>query len=172
MRIRWDEIPVSGLSFRLDNDSWLPGDGIVCQGAGQCAVSLKKEGDRVLLAGSLRLPVVLECDRCLDSFVYTLAEEFEVIFEMLAEEDEADVASEHFCKDSELDVVCLAEPVVDVFSVLAQQVYLSLPEKRLCSDKCLGLCPECGTNLNHCPCDCARDAGVSPFRVLAKLKDQ
>ena len=172
MRIRWDEIPVGGLSFRLDDDSWLPGDEIVCQGSSQCAVSLKKEGERVLFAGTLRLPVVLECDRCLDSFVYTLTEEFEVVFELLAKEEEAAFASEHFCKSSELDVVYLAEPVVDVFSVLAQQVYLSVPEKRLCSDKCLGLCPECGTNLNHFPCDCAGSAGASPFNVLAKLKNQ
>ena len=121
---------------------------------------------------TLRLPVVLECDRCLESFVYILAEEFEVVFELLAKEEEAGIASEHFCKGSELDVVYLAEPVVDVFSVLAQQVYLGLPEKKLCSDKCLGLCPECGAELECCSCDCAEGASASPFNVLAKLKAQ
>ncbi len=126
----------------------------------------------MLLAGTMCLPVVLECDRCLESFAYTLAEEFEVVFELIAKEDGAVIASEYFCKSSELDVVYLAEPVVDVFSVLAQQLYLGLPEKRLCSDKCLGLCPECGVNLSRCPCGCARGAGASPFNVLAKLKDQ
>ncbi|MCX5876416.1 MAG: DUF177 domain-containing protein [Deltaproteobacteria bacterium] len=109
----------------------------------------------------MRLPVVLDCDRCLESFVYTLAEEFEVVFEWLAKEEEAGLASEYFCKSSELDVVYLAEPVVDVFSVLAQQVYLGLPEKKLCSDKCLWLCSECGVNLNYCPCDCSSGAGAS-----------
>ncbi len=172
MRIRWDEIPAGGLFFSVDDDSWVPGNEVVCQGPGVCAVSLRKEGGRVLLAGTLRLPVVLACDRCLDSFAYTLAEEFEVVFELLAKEEEAGVASECFCKNSDLDVVYLAEPVVDVFSVLAQQVYLGLPEKRLCSDQCLGLCPECGANLSRCPCDCARGAGASPFNVLAKLKAQ
>lgn len=172
MRVRWDEIPVGGLSFRLDDDSWLPGDEILCQGSSQCAVSLKKEGERVLFAGTLRLPVVLECDRCLDSFVYTLTEEFEVVFELLAKEDEVGVASEHLCKDSELDVVCLAEPVVDVFSVLAQQVYLGLPGKKLCNDMCLGLCAKCGVNLNRCSCDCAKGGSASPFSILAKLKTQ
>lgn len=172
MRIRWDEIPASGLSFRVDDDAWLPGDEIVCQGPGQCAVSLRKEGERVLFAGALSLPVALECDRCLDSFVYTLVEEFEIVFELLVKEDEAGLALDHFCKDSELDVVYLAEPVVDVFSVLAQQVYLGLPEKKLCNDDCLGLCPKCGTNLNHCSCDCARGGSASPFSILAKLKTQ
>ena len=172
MRIRWDEIPEEGLSFRLDDDSWLPGDGIVCQGKGHCTVTLRKEGGRVMLAGALRLPVVLECDRCLDSFEHVLAEEFEVIFELSAKEDEAAVATEHLCKDSELDVVCLAEPVVDVFSVLAQQVYLGLPEKKLCKDTCMGLCAKCGANLNSSPCNCAKGASASPFSVLAKLKIQ
>jgi uncharacterized protein len=172
VRIRWDEIPADGLFFTVGHDSWVPGHEVVCQGLVACTVSLRKESGRVLLDGTMRLPLVLECDRCLESFAYTLNEEFEVVFELLANEDEADVASEYFCKSSELDIEYLAEPVVDVFSVLTQQVCLGLPEKKLCSDKCLGLCSECGANLNSCPCGCARSAGASPFNVLAKLKNQ
>lgn len=172
MRIKWEEIPADGLFFSVDDDSWVLGEEVVCPGPGVCTVSLRKEGGRVIFAGIMRLPVLLDCDRCLESFAYTLAEEFEIVFELLAKQDEAGLAAEYFCKSSELDVVYLAEPVVDVFSVLAEQVYLSLPEKRLCSDKCLGLCPECGANLSRCPCDCARGTSVSPFNVLAKLKDQ
>ena len=171
MRIRWEEISTGGIFFSVDDDSWAAGQEIVCQGPLRCTVSMKKEGGRVLLAGAMNLSVVLECDRCLESFVYTLAEEFEVVFELLAEEESV-LASEHFCKSGEPDVVYLAEPVVDVFSVLAQQVYLGLPQKRLCNDKCLGLCPECGADLTRCPCDCARGGEGSPFHVLAKLKDQ
>lgn len=171
MRIRWDEIPEDGLSVALDEGAWIPGDEIVCQGPGTCAVSLTKEGGRVLLAGSLRLPVVLECDRCLEPFVHILNEEFEVVFELVPE-GEAAFASEYLCKSAELDVVYLAEPVVDIFSVLAQQVFLGLPEKRLCRDNCLGLCSECGANLSSSSCDCVRGAGNSPFKVLAKLKIQ
>lgn len=172
MRITWDEIPASGLFFSIEDGSWVPGKEVTCQGPGMCTVSLIKKGERVLLAGTLRLPVVLECDRCLDSFAYNLAEEFEVFFELLAKEDAAAIGSDHFCKGSELDVVYLAEPSIDVFSVLAQQVYLALPEKRLCSDKCLGLCAVCGANLSRNPCDCAGGPSASPFSVLAKLKIQ
>lgn len=172
MRIKWDEIPEGGLSLSIDDDSWVPGNEIVCQGTGTCTVFLEKEGGRVLFFGTMHLPIVLGCDRCLESFSYTLDEEFEVVFELLAKEEEAGLASEHFCKGTELDVVYLAEPVVDVYSVLAQQVFLSLPEKRLCRDNCLGLCPECGANLNSCSCDCAKGASTSPFKVLAKLKVQ
>lgn len=172
MRIKWEEIPADGLFFSVDDDCWVPGEEVVCAGPGVCTVSLRKEGGRVIFAGTMRLPVLLGCDRCLESFAYTLAEEFEIVFELLAKQDEAGLAAEYFCKSSDLDVVYLAEPVVDVFSVLAEQVYLSLPEKRLCSDTCLGLCPECGANLSRCPCDCAGGTSVSPFNVLAKLQDQ
>ncbi|MHB1379412.1 MAG: YceD family protein [Desulfurivibrionaceae bacterium] len=170
MRIRWDEIPVDGLLLRIDDGAWIPRNEIVCQGSGACTISLNREGGRVLLAGTLLLPVVLECDRCLDHFVHTVDEEFEIVFELLAQGEEAGIASDHLCKSNELDVVCLAEPVVDVFSVLAQQLFLALPEKRLCGDKCSGLCPGCGASLNHGPCDCSRGTGSSPFSVLAKLK--
>ena len=171
MRIKWDEIPEGGLSFSIEDGSWVPGNEIVCQGPGACTVSLEKEGGRVLFAGTLRLSVVLECDRCLEPFPYTLSEEFEVVFELSAAEGKA-VPSEYCCKGADLDVVYLTEPVVDVFSVLAQQVFLGLPEKRLCSDKCLGLCPGCGANLNSCSCGCAKGTSASPFAVLAKLKAQ
>lgn len=172
MQIRWDEIPAEGLSLRIEDGAWIPRDEIVCQSPPVCTVSLKKEAGRVLLAGTMQLSIVLECDRCLDSFAYDVAEEFGMVFELFAKEDGAGIAVEHCCKGGELDVAYLAEPVVDLFSVLAQQLYLSLPEKRLCSDKCSGLCPECGANLNRGPCDCAKKTGSSPFQVLAKLKVQ
>jgi len=170
VRIKLDEIPASGLFFRVDDDSWVSANDFVCQGPVQATVSLGKDGGRILLAGTLHLTIVLECDRCLDSFTYIVDEEFEVVFELLAKEEEASVASDHFCKGSELDVEFLAEPVVDIFSVLAQQLYLALPDKKLCCDNCLGLCPECGANLNRFSCNCARGSGASPFNVLAKLK--
>lgn len=170
MRIRWDEIPPDGLFFRIDETAWVPEQEIVAHGPGECEITLKKERAQVLLTGFLRLPVTLECDRCLDYFPYILAEDFEVIFKLLDNEKELGSVAEYFCQSNDLDVVYLEEPIVDLFSVLMQQVYLSLPEKRLCSDQCPGLCPECGGNLNRCPCSCTGSSGTSPFSVLVKLK--
>ncbi len=172
MRINWDEIPEGGLFLTIDDFSWVPDNEVVCQGQGECVVSLKKKGGRVLLAGSMRLLLLLECDRCLDSFAHTLAEEFEIVFEVVVDEEKAVVVSEYFCQSNAPDVVYRNEPVVDVYSVLAEQLYLGLPEKSLCRDNCLGLCPECGANLNCGPCDCNRGAAASPFSVLIRLKDQ
>jgi uncharacterized protein len=36
----------------------------------------------------------------------------------------------------------------------AEQVYLEIPMKPLCSPECRGLCPRCGANLNTETCAC------------------
>ena len=77
---------------------------------------------------------------------------------------------EHGCSKAEMDTVYLKEPAVDLFQVLAQQVFLMLSAKKVCSEGCRGLCPQCGMNLNVNECDCGKGTGASPFSVLANLK--
>ena len=74
------------------------------------------------------------------------------------------------CSGDDLDTILLREPVVDFWDILRQQLYLSLPEKLICSTDCKGLCPECGVDLNSGSCSCVREEKESPFSVLAKLK--
>ena len=71
-----------------------------------------------------------------------------------------------------MDVVYLAEPVVDVGDILYQQVVLALPQKAVCNSDCKGLCSKCGVDLNLEECQCHRDTDGSPFSVLAKLLDE
>ena len=59
------------------------------------------------------------------------------------------------------DNVYLEEPVIT-------SVLLALPMKELCSEKCKGLCPTCGVNLNTEKCSCEVD-DIDPR--LAKLKE-
>ncbi len=129
MRIKWDEIPAVGLSFSVDEDSWVPGNDVICQGQGVCTVTLKKEGKRVLFLGSLSLPLVFECDRCLDSFTYVLAEEFELVFELLANEKEGDIVSEYLCKSCDLDVVYLGSRLWMFFPCLRSRCIFACRRK-------------------------------------------
>jgi len=170
VRIRWEEIPPDGLLFEIPDDSWLPDDGLVCQGQPRCSVSLKKEDNRVLLSASLRMTVLFACDRCLEPFPGELVEDFSVSFELTVPRRGEDDPAECSCGADEPDVVLQDEPVIDLFAVLNQQVYLALPAKRLCRDNCAGLCHECGSNLNQGPCACRDQGALSPFAVLARLK--
>jgi uncharacterized protein len=134
-------------------------------------VALERRGERVFLQGSLVARVRLVCDRCLEPYEYPLDHEFRIDLELLGQdEDEAMAGAEHACHDAEMDVMFLPEPLVDLGEILAQQVILALPAKRLCREECQGLCPQCGANRNKDRCDCHESAKDSPFAMLKKLK--
>jgi uncharacterized protein len=171
VQVRFDEIPEGGLRLNIVDNSWLPADEIKCQQPVSAKIFLDRDGPRVFLEGSLRVKVELTCDRCLGDFVLPIDTSFKVDFELVDQSDKMKISEDHACSDAEMDVVFLAEPLIDIFSILAQQLYLSLPDKRLCGDKCLGLCPGCGRNLNLDHCDCNKEKGTSPFSILAKLKE-
>ena len=44
--------------------------------------------------------------------------------------------------------------VLDMAEVLRQYSIIEVPIKPLCSEECLGLCPECGSNQNKEKCKC------------------
>ena len=67
-----------------------------------------------------------------------------------------------------MDMVYLKEPVVDLFEILNQQIFLMIPEKHLCRESCKGLCPRCGANLNVETCSCGQEINSSPFAILKK----
>jgi len=169
--VKFDEIPEDGLALHLTETAWIPGEEISWQGPVDASIFLGKNGERILCEGSLRLTLLLDCDRCLEQFAAPLETEFKIDFELLpADLAQQDFASEHECSEAEMDVVYLEEPLIDIHATLAQQLYLAMPEKRLCGEECQGLCPVCGVNRNLEQCDCAKKSGLSPFGVLARLK--
>ncbi len=55
---------------------------------------------------------------------------------------------------------------LDLTQMLREQVILAAPMQPLCREDCLGLCPQCGQNLNDQPCACPPAPGPRPFRVV------
>ena len=62
--------------------------------------------------------------------------------------------------------------VLDMEDVIRQYVLTEVPIKPLCSEKCSGLCPECGTNLNEEKCTCKEAPIDLRWEALAKLLNQ
>jgi uncharacterized protein len=52
--------------------------------------------------------------------------------------------------------------------MVREQLFLTIPMKRLCREDCGGLCPSCGANRNLTPCECTAE-DLDPR--LAPLKD-
>lgn len=169
LKVQFTQIPDEGLDLTIRDESWFPSDEISRSGPADARIFLEKRGKRVLLEGAINTTIVLHCDRCLDPFNLPLDVNFRADLE-LADDFKGTSVQNHVCERNEMDVIFLDEPVIDIFYVLRQQIFLSIPGKKLCSDSCKGLCNRCGANKNREKCGCPQDSGSSPFRILDKLK--
>jgi uncharacterized protein len=170
MKISFADITVSPQRYVLDNLVLDTGDELFdLVGGIDLDCSLVKKGEaRVLLQGRVRATVLLDCDRCLKQYQIAVGAPVWMFFEY--NDAGSWSAGEIDLQPEDLDVVTLAEPVVDLADAARQQVYLELPMRHLCRASCKGLCPYCGVDLNESTCSCAGATVSNPFAVLAALK--
>jgi len=167
MKVRFGEIPVEGLRLEIHDETWFPDRELQRTGPVRSVVVLKRNGeDRVLLEGEIQATISLTCDRCLENYDLSLDSNFALDLEYAASSGLE--TPEHECSPVEMDMIYLQEPVIDVFEILQQQIFLIIPEKHLCSESCKGLCPRCGVNLNEETCNCRTEMKSSPFAILKK----
>ncbi|MDH4322056.1 MAG: DUF177 domain-containing protein [Desulfobulbaceae bacterium] len=171
MKVRFDEIPADGLRLTITDEAWFPDHELERRGKVAAAVVLRRDGNRVFVEGSLSVTVVLTCDRCLEPFARELVEDFQVDCEFAESGPFLDGADEHEIDAAEMDTIMLDEPAVELYELLAEQVFLAMPARMLCADECRGLCSGCGIDLNKGQCRCGTKESASPFKVLAGLKD-
>jgi uncharacterized protein len=131
------------------------------------AVELSKHGLDILVRGHLAGRFALPCSRCLESFTSPLAADFDLL---LVPGPPAGLSAEEELSQPDLDLDYYTGEVVDLESILREQIILMLPIKPLCEEDCKGLCPRCGANLNRETCHCQTEAVNSPFAHLAKVK--
>ncbi len=170
MRVRIKEISTEGNFYEINRV-----EGIDEVGAftlddpvdASCTL-IRKGDDKVVMKGRLTTSLSISCDRCLEMYDQAISVNFELLFETKSE------ASWHLkdleCHTADLDTVLLDEPIIDLDDIFRQQILLSLPTKNLCSEKCLGICTQCGKSRNVESCICNLDKKESPFAVLAQLK--
>ncbi len=127
-------------------------------------VSVK--GELVNVSGSIELKaaasvcVRYDCDRCCECYEAELNFEID---ELLRKENSRNE------NDGNPDVVYFTGNAVELDEIIKKSLFMNLPAKRLCSDDCKGLCPQCGKNLNLGKCGCD-DRPVDPrFDVLDKF---
>jgi len=176
MRIRVDEIPESGrtLRFHWDEDKLLqfvpPDDpfGIKLPRPVNVVLTVERRTDHVRITGRIEGVLEVECHRCLQPFSFPLDEEVDVY---LVEEGRAGLDDdEKELESEELVYEFFDGEVIDVDQLVAEQIFLSLPVKVLCSEECRGICPRCGVNMNLEPCRCEPEDKGSPFSRLASIK--
>ena len=111
-------------------------------------------GDVIELNGIITTTLELQCSRCLSNFAKDVEVQIEEKLSTMENKDD--------------DYIFIKGDVIDITEIIENNIIVSLPIRRLCSDECKGLCPQCGMNLNNSSCSCG-DIDVDPR--LAKLKD-
>ena len=107
---------------------------------------------RVLIRGELDVCGRAECDRCLERFDLCWTAEIEaVVSRDGVERDDEDT------DEGSAWTVHQARGVVDLTPALREAALLSLPQKMICREDCLGICAHCGANRNEADCGCDQE---------------
>lgn len=123
----------------------------------QGTITATRTTEGIYLQGQLESAMVMECVRCLDEATVPVEISIDELFyypPQGAPEGEARVGD---------------DGIIDLAPLIRDLSLLSLPIKVLCRPDCLGLCQECGANLNLGDCGCA-DVEIDPrLSVLQSL---
>ena len=178
------EITAGGLSLVGDvtaEDLDLTPDDVVLAGPLAVSLDLTNIEGLVAVTGVLEGTIIRQCVRCLKEYEDPLAFSVRAAFisepksaprhpkridprkaraEIVEVESEEEPDDQYHYQGSQLDLA----------SMLREHVILSAPMQPLCSDDCLGLCAQCGKNLNEGTCKCAVDPPTPTFRVVQNMK--
>jgi uncharacterized protein len=168
-----DEIPDTGRVIHLDKtDAWLAS---ITEATREIALArplkvdleLIPEADSIKLRGRLQGAIRIACSRCLQDFVLELDETISLT---LLRPLSVDAPHEIDLRPEDLDTEFFDGVTIDIDFIVAEQIFLALPQKPLCQPDCQGLCSGCGADLEREACQCEKVDKVSVFDALRSIK--
>ncbi|MEO8034534.1 MAG: DUF177 domain-containing protein [Acidobacteriota bacterium] len=137
----------------------------------EASVEKGEQFGEYVATGVATTTLILTCARCVDTYPFANTAPFHVRFrprpEGSGENDEVEITEE-----GELDVEYYSEREIPLRDLAMEQIQLAIPMKPLCNDKCLGLCPQCGANLNGECCSCAASIVDERWDALRGFRDE
>jgi uncharacterized protein len=129
-------------------------------------VKLIRTNRGILVQGTLKTKLPVECSRCLktfdDTLTFKLEEEFFPVIDVntgtpleIPEDPASFKIDEHH--------------ILDLNEAIRQNALLAIPMKPLCREDCAGLCTQCGKDLNKGQCDCSEEAIDPRWSKLVQL---
>lgn len=115
------------------------GQGLATVPAGEVIelnLRLESVHEGILATGEVDTTAIAECSRCLEPLKLTVEVDFQELFAYSLEQE---------------DDFLVQEEKIDLEQAITDAVVLSLPFKPVCSQDCLGLCPECGVKMAEDP---------------------
>ncbi len=118
---------------------------------------LKVQADARLSGPEIRVHLRIDgiaspnCARCLQPVALPLAHDVRLVYHPVSELTAVNEVEIH---TADTEVGFFRGEGVELEDIVREQVLLALPMRTMCNEECRGLCPTCGSNLNHETCDC------------------
>jgi uncharacterized protein len=122
---------------------------------------VENTGKILVISGVIKSVVEAECCRCAEIVSYPIKANFCEAFSNYPEIVE---------RKTEDEIHLFTGDEIDITQEVVQAILLELPMKLLCKEKCKGLCPNCGKNLNYENCNCTDDNIDPRLMVLKKFE--
>lgn len=123
------------------------------------------------IRGRLDAVVQVQCSRCLKTLEEPVRAGYFLVAVPEAVEQPAPGEGEDPEEEAFLEARLKAtDGKVDLNAVAAEQIYLNLSRKPVCSRDCRGLCPGCGVNRNSAECRCDHEEIDPRLAPLLKFR--
>lgn len=124
-------------------------------------------GNDVVMKGTLRARVELECIRCLEPMDIIIDKSFTLTYIRKKKRERFDIS----LKEEEENVSYFDGFVIIPDMDIRELILFDLPDYPKCREDCMGLCPQCGSNMNEGSCQC-RTSGTNSLQREKSWKDQ
>ena len=108
-------------------------------------ILVTRDNNKIILSFNCQTRLELVCDRCLQKF----SKPINLVFPRVYTSD----LSSSTLNSEERDFALLLpqNSQIDLLYIIGEEIILDTPLNKICSDDCLGLCSNCGNNLNNKP---------------------
>jgi uncharacterized protein len=124
--------------------------------------------ETVTLDISVETALELDCGRCLESFTLPVQSVFRYTL-VPARDDDDEEAQEADLADEDISFGYYQDDMIDLDTLVYEQILLQVPMKPLCVESCRGLCARCGASLNTESCECSPGAVDHRLEALKKF---
>jgi uncharacterized protein len=170
MSIQFEKITEEGINFSLSKKFNVEETEYFVE---KFSGRIYRAGEGFYLDANIEVSIKDVCDRCLEEFVEKFSSKLniEIVQNIQIGTEELKL------NEDDVGFYIIDEDVVDIEHIAMQESILLRPDKRVCSEKCLGICPGCGANLNFEKCNCQpgvddRWAALSELMQKSKISDK
>uniref|UniRef100_A0A7C6ED38 DUF177 domain-containing protein n=1 Tax=candidate division WOR-3 bacterium TaxID=2052148 RepID=A0A7C6ED38_UNCW3 len=121
-------------------------------------LTVLKSGDKFFLKGIANYKAKINCAFCGERFIKEFSEPFQA--EYIKSSVPIKLKTKNLLLSSEeIDRNYFQGDTIDLFPLFHDVIILAIPLAPRCQEKCKGICPGCGANLNYEPCRCKKKNG-------------